>query len=155
MAGEPSLVYHSNATGGFSPAVSADPRRIVARKIEHRVGVRFTAAPCIIETAEGRVHASPGDAILTGIAGEEWRVSRVRFAHKYRPLPPTAAGEPGVYLSLPNRVLALQIAEPFAVVLADGVSRLQGRAGDWLVDYGDGSLGVVASGIFNQTYEIL
>ncbi len=155
MAGEPSLVYRSSATGGFSVTVSADPRRILARKIEHRVSVRFTPDPCIIETSEGRVHAAPGDAILTGVAGEQWRVSRARFAQKYRPLPPTVAGEAGVYLSLPNRVLALQVARPFEVVLADGVSHLQGRAGDWLVDYGDGSLGVVANAIFAQTYEIL
>jgi hypothetical protein len=155
MAGEPSPVYHSSATGGFSAAVSEDPRRIFARKIEHRVAVRFTPTPCVIETAEGRVHAKPGDAILTGVAGEQWRVSQARFAQKYRPLPPTMPGEPGVYMSLPNRVLALKIAQPFEVVLADGVSRLHGRAGDWLVDYGDGSLGVVASAIFDQTYEIL
>jgi hypothetical protein len=155
MVGEPSLLYRSSATGGFSATVSTDPRRVVARKIEHQVVVRFTAAPCVIETSEGRVHASPGDAILTGVAGEQWRVTRARFAYKYRPLPPTVAGEPGIYMSLPNRVLALRVPRPFEVLLADGISRLQGRSGDWLVDYGDGSLGVVASAIFDQTYEIL
>jgi hypothetical protein len=44
---------------------------------------------------------------------------------------------------------------PFKVVLADGVSHLTGRAGDWLVDYGDGSLGIVTQAIFATTYEIL
>jgi hypothetical protein len=44
---------------------------------------------------------------------------------------------------------------PFEVVLADGLSQLRGRSGDWLVDYGDGSLGIVAALIFSQTYEIL
>ena len=28
-------------------------------------------------------------------------------------------------------------------------------AGDWLVDYGDGSLGVVSRKVFDQTYEIV
>jgi hypothetical protein len=58
-------------------------------------------------------------------------------------------------MSLPNRILALQMDTPFKVVLADGVSHLTGRAGDWLVDYGDGSLGIVTQAIFATTYEIL
>jgi len=45
--------------------------------------------------------------------------------------------------------------QPFEVQLADGVSSLTGHAGDWLVDYGDGSLGIVAQDIFATTYEIL
>ncbi len=155
MPGEPLLVFHSSAHGGSSSAVSTDPARVAARKLEHRVDVRFAAEDCVIQTVEGRVHAKPGDAILTGVAGEQWRVSSAGFAGKYRPLPPTVAGEPGTYTSLPNRVLALKVDRPFDVVLADGMSHLHGRAGDWLVDYGDGSLGVVAAGIFGLTYEIL
>jgi len=58
-------------------------------------------------------------------------------------------------MSLPNHILALQLHEPFDVRLADGVSVLSGHAGDWLVDYGDGSLGIVAQDIFATTYEIV
>jgi hypothetical protein len=58
-------------------------------------------------------------------------------------------------MSLPNRILALQMDTPFKVELADGISHLTGRAGDWLVDYGDGSLGIVTQAIFATTYEIL
>jgi hypothetical protein len=47
------------------------------------------------------------------------------------------------------------MSEPFEVILSDGVSRLSGRTGDWLIDYGDGSLGIVAPMIFADTYEIL
>jgi len=47
------------------------------------------------------------------------------------------------------------MSEPFEVVLVDGISRLKGRARDWLVDYGDGSLGIVTAGIFALTYEML
>jgi hypothetical protein len=101
------------------------------------------------------VHAQAGDAILTGIAGERWRVSRARFGEKYRPVPPIRDGEPGTYLSLPNRILALQMTAPFEVLLADGLSKLTGKASDWLVDYGDGSLGVVSQTIFPTTYEII
>jgi len=35
------------------------------------------------------------------------------------------------------------------------VSRLHGHPGDWLVDYGDGSLGIVSRTIFPTTYEII
>ena len=43
---------------------------------------------------------------------------------------------------------------PFCVTLADGVSRLSGQPGDWLVDYGDGRMGVVAGDVFPATYEV-
>ena len=45
--------------------------------------------------------------------------------------------------------------EHFRVILSDGVSELTGRAGDWLVDYGDGSLGIVSPLVFGNTYEIV
>jgi hypothetical protein len=92
---------------------------------------------------------------LTGNGGHHWRVSHGKFANKYRPVPPTVAGESGRYMSLPYHILALRMQKPFEVQLADGVSSLSGHVGDWLVDYGDGSLGIVAQDIFATTYEIL
>jgi PGDYG protein len=80
-------------------------------------------------------------------------VSRGHFAEKYRAVPPTVEGQAGRYVSLPNTIMAVPMAGPFEVLLADGVSRLKGRAGDWLVDYGDGSLGIVSPAIFATTYE--
>jgi len=148
-------IFRSSGRQGFSEYVSGNPRRVEARKVEHTVQVRFTPVACIVETAEGSVQAKPGDAIITGIAGEHWRVSRGRFHEKYRPVPPTLEGESGPYHSLRYRVLALQMERPFEVLLADGVSRLVGHAGDWLIDYGDGSLGIVARPIFETTYEVL
>ena len=148
-------LFRSSATPGFSPRVSSDPRRIFARKRVHQIDVRFTDVPCRVKTNEGEVQARPGDAIITGIAGEHWRVSRAHFAERYQPVPPTVAGEAGRYASLPRRIMALPMSEAFEVLLADGVSRLSGHAGDWLVDYGDGSLGVVSPAIFAITYEIV
>jgi hypothetical protein len=147
--------YRSSGQRGFSSTLADDPRHVVARKLEREVQVRFAAEACTVHTPEGVVQALAGDAILTGIAGEHWRVSRAHFAEKYRPKPPTQSGQAGTYLSLRNRILALQIAEPFEVLLADGQSTLSGRASDWLVDYGDGSLGIVSQGIFATTYEIV
>lgn len=135
--------------------MSHHPRRIWARKLVHEIEARFTPVACTVQTREGLVHARPGDAILTGLSGEHWRVSHERFAEKYRPVPPTVSGESGRYASLPYRIMAVPMTEAFEVVLADAVSRLHGNAGDWLVDYGDGSLGIVSPPIFATTYEIL
>jgi hypothetical protein len=148
-------LFCSSAQSGFSSVISNDPRRVFARKLEREIEVRFTPVACTVQTSEGVVHARPGDAIITGTAGEHWRVSRARFTDKYRPVPPTVAGQAGRYVSLPNRIMAVPMAEGFEVLLADGMSRLSGRAGEWLVDYGDGSLGIVSQPIFATTYEII
>ena len=155
MSSGPVPLFRSSATPGFSSLVSADPRRIFARKLVREIQVRFAEVLCTVKTNEGLVQARPGDAIITGIAGEHWRVSRSHFARRYQPVPPTVAGEAGRYVSLPNRIMAVRMSEPFEVLLADGVSRLSGAAGDWLVDYGDGSLGIVSPAIFATTYEIV
>jgi hypothetical protein len=151
----PSALFRSSGQRGYSGLIGADPRRVLARKLEREIEVRFTPIACTLQTPEGIVHARPGDAILTGTAGEHWRVSRERFPEKYRPVPPTRAGESGRYMSRPNRIQALPMTDSFEVLLADGISRLNGRAGDWLVDYGDGSLGIVSPAIFSTTYEII
>jgi hypothetical protein len=148
-------VFHSGGQRGYCPEISEDPRAVTARKLEREVQVRFAGSDCIVTTREGAVQARTGDAIITGTAGEHWRVSRARFADKYRPKGATAAGESGPYLSRPYEILALLMNEAFEVMLADGVSRLKGLEGDWLVDYGDGSLGVVAPDIFATTYQII
>jgi len=147
-------LFRSSGQRGYLPEIAGDPRRVQARKFEREVQVRFVDEPCTIQTPEGAVRALPGDAILTGIAGEHWRVSRRHFADKYRPARTTQTGQPGSYLSLRNHILAVRMREPFEVLLADGDSRLHGHPGDWLVDYGDGSLGVVTDAIFQVTYEI-
>jgi hypothetical protein len=148
-------LFRSSGQRGFSSSLSDDPRHVRARKFEREVQVQFAPEPCTVQTPEGLVHAQAGDAILTGTAGERWRVSHARFGEKYVPVLPTRSGEPGTYLSLPNRILALQMTTPFEVLLADGLSMLTGKPSDWLVDYGDGSLGVVSQAIFQTTYEIL
>ncbi|MEP6548210.1 MAG: PGDYG domain-containing protein [Gammaproteobacteria bacterium] len=155
MSPGPLTLYTSSGQRGYSSLISSDPRRVHARKLVHEIDVRFTLVECTVQTSEGLVHAAPGDAIITGTAGEHWRVSRARFADKYRPVPPTVAGQAGRYVSLPNLIMAVPMTQGFEVLLADGVSRLTGRPGEWLVDYGDGSLGIVSEDIFATTYEIV
>ncbi len=119
----------SSGHRGYSSEISADPRRVFARKLEREIDVRFTPVACTVQTSEGVVHAAPGDAIITGTAGEHWRVSRARFADKYRPVPPTVAGQSGRYISLPNRIMAVPMTEPFEVLLADGSIALERGSG--------------------------
>lgn len=147
-------LFRSTAVPGYSTAIRNYPGCQWARKLEQDVQVRFATTDCLIQSQEGSVHARVGDAILTGMHGEHWRVSKARFAEKYRPVPPTRASEDGTYVSNPIRVLVVQMQEPFDVLLADGRSTLKGGPGDWLVDYGDGSLGIVSQAIFAVTYQI-
>jgi hypothetical protein len=141
-------IFRCSGQPGFSSAVQAVPTHVVARKLAREIDVRFAAEACT-------VRARPGDAILTGTSGEHWRVSRSHFAAKYTPVAPTLEGSAGRYRAKPYQVLALRMDERFRVILSDGVSELTGRAGDWLVDYGDGSLGIVSPLIFGNTYEIV
>jgi len=148
-------LFRSNGRPGYTEEVGGNPRRTVARKLEREVQVRFAKEACTVQTNEGMVQARPGDAILTGINGEHWRVSKARFPDKYRPAAATTSGEDGAYVSQPNRVFAVPMTQSFEVLLADGESKLTGLPGDWLVDYGDGSLGIVSKKVFDQTYEVV
>ncbi|MDB5756271.1 MAG: hypothetical protein JWR56_2699 [Massilia sp.] len=135
-------------------SLAGDARARGARKRLQLLAVRFAQRDEIIETIEGAVPVAAGDAIVTGPASEQWPVTRDRFAAKYQPVAPCRSFEDGVYQSLPVPVRALQVAAPFEVLLADGVTRLHGQGGDWVIDYGDGSLGVVAQALFPILYEL-
>lgn len=149
----PVPVFRSTGQPGHSSLIRALPGAVRARKRVRVLDVEFATAECQVRTPEGSVHAARGDAVLTGSMGERWCVPRARFEQKYRPVAPTRAGTPGRYESVPMEILAVPMQGPFEVVLEDHVSRLRGHAGDWLVDYGDGSLGVVAQRIFATTYD--
>jgi hypothetical protein len=149
------MVFKSPGKPGYTNEVGGHARRVVARKLEREIQVRFAMQAGSVQTNEGLVKVKPGDAILTGINGENWRVSQERFPDKYRPAASTTAGADGAYVSLPNRVFAVRMEAAFDVLLSDGESRLSGGTGDWLVDYGDGSLGIVSSRVFDSTYEVV
>lgn len=145
-------VYRAGGAGVAAPP-SRDPRSVRARKREYPVQVRFAPADEFVPTREGRVCAHAGDAIVTGGEGEQWPVRPDVFHARYRPAAPLAAGQPGTYLSRPIDVVALAMDAAFAVDLADG-DRLLGQPGDWLVEYADGGLAIVAAAIFPNTYDL-
>ena len=149
------MEFISTGKAGYSDTVQALPGVRLARKRERAVRVHFATLDTIVESREGIVHARAGDAILTGTQGEHWRVSKAHFASKYRAELLTQSGEDGTYVSRAYEVRVVAMREPFRVLLADGHSRLTGATGDWLVDYGDGSLGIVAQAIFPGSYELL
>ena len=151
----PKNIFFCNHGVGFSPIISENKEHVTVQKRIYDVLVEFAINAPEIDTLEGKVRANRGDAIVTGLNGERWPVGRERFFDKYEPVPPTICGDGGTYRSRPIRLHALKMAEQFVVVLPDGVSRLIGSVGDWLLDYGDGSLGIVAAGIFVDTYDIV
>jgi hypothetical protein len=154
VSDESPRLFRSTGVQGYSEYATSHPSRVFAHKSEREVYAEFTPVACVVQTSEGQVHAKAGDAILTGSSGERCPVSRAGFAQRYRAIPPTTEGRAGRYVSLPKRVVAIRMDEPFEVLLLDGVSRLRGRAEDWLIDYGDGSLGVISPAIFAATYHI-
>jgi hypothetical protein len=153
------LVFYASGIDGYSDAMQTAldgvRARVRARKRSFPVQVVFAESDCTVSTLEGAVAARAGDAIVTGPAGEQWPVARARFMDRYQPLGALAPGVDGTYLSQPADVLALAMTVPFEVHLPGGDSRLAGQPGDWLLDYGDGNLGVIAPGIFSATYDIL
>jgi len=129
------------------------PRRRL-RKRSVAVEVEFASMLTTVHSHEGEVHAVPGDAIITGLRGERWRVAAANFSRRYQPRPPTAMGQDGTYQSIAADIVGYRMQQPFTVLLTDGVSLLRGQPGDWLTSYADGSLGIVSSGLFEHYYEI-
>lgn len=146
------LEFRTCGMAGFSSELLAEPLVLRVQKRPLRVRARFAVRPEIVATREGPVGACVGDAVLTAASGEQWPVGHTTFARRYRTVPGRADDE---YESLPAVSLALQVREPFQVLLENGAGRLSGRPGDWLVDYGDGQLGIVAADVFAATYRPL
>ena len=114
------------------------------------VAARFAREAGQIDTREGTVNYQTGDALLTGVEGEEWPVTRERFLASYTPLPPTGYGKDGMYAKKALRVWGLRMRGPFCVRVGDNM--LSGDSGDWLIQYGPDEYGIVEADIFATTY---
>ena len=147
--------FYCDHGNGFSTYLISTTDHVNVRKRACKVMVEFANGTLEVETLEGKVLAKQGDAIVTGQIGERWPIDRQRFLSKYEPVEPTIDGQSGIYQTRPKRLLGLKMKGPFCVVLPDGVSRLNGSSGDWLIDYGDGSLGIVAARVFADSYEVI
>lgn len=136
------------------PDLSTDPRakRVVKRPLP--VSVRFAKTDGVCQTLEGAVGYHAGDAILTGVAGEQWPVARSIFDERYGPADGTTPGNDGNYIKKPLVVFALRLDVPIEVSMPAG-GALHGALGDWLVQYGQADYGIIKDDIFCATYEFL
>jgi hypothetical protein len=114
--------------------------------------VVFARKDGICQTLEGPVGVRAGDAVLTGVCGEQWPVQRHLFLASYTPVPPTEAGQDGLYRKIPTVSLALRLDRHVAVPVGWHTDKLQGHPGDWLILYDDGSHGVVQDAVFRESY---
>ncbi|RMD96629.1 MAG: hypothetical protein D6816_18635 [Bacteroidetes bacterium] len=131
------------------------PRAVRVLKKDIPVRVDFAERSGVCRTKEGEVSYRVGDAILTGVEGEQWPIRRAEFDATYEAIPPTVHGEKGQYRKKPIEVLALQMKEPFYVVVSWSGERLEGKPGDWLLQYGPGDYGIVSKSIFEKTYQFI
>lgn len=122
---------------------------------QERVEVVFAAEPGALMSKVGPNHYRAGDALLTGVDGDTWCVTRDRFNAKYVPAGGQRAGEAGTYRNLPVPVLAKRMVVEFRVQRTAGGDWLEGRAGDWLLQYAPGDHGICAAARFAQVYHRL
>jgi len=125
------------------------------QKKEISVGVCFADNDGVSKTKEGDVLFRVGDAIMTGVEGEQWPIERTKFDISYKAVPPSKHGENGQYCKKPMQVFALQMNEPFYVNVSWADDRIEGKAGDWLLQYGEDDYGIVSQSIFEKTYEVI
>jgi hypothetical protein len=118
------------------------------------VSVRFAIEAGVTQTLEGPVRHLVGDAVLTGVSGEHWPISRQRFEDTYEPMGTTPMGSDGLYMKRPLIVSARQTDVAEVVALTDSESTLKARPGDWIVNAPDGGRWVVANDIFQETYVV-
>ncbi|WP_449371061.1 PGDYG domain-containing protein [Thiomonas sp.] len=126
---------------------------LAAAYIKHEtVQVRFATAAGELRSREGPNRYGAGDAIVTGVTGDCWSVSRARFEARYQPLGAVSMGQDGAYVNRPIPVLARQMPHAFRMARSAGGDLLHGKPGDWLLQYAPGDYGVVEQGRFAQVY---
>jgi len=121
---------------------------------QETVQVTFAQAPGRVQSSVGANSYLAGDALVRGADGDSWCVSRERFELAYEPLAPTAAGQPGRYRNRARTVLAKQMRMAFRCLRVAGGDWLQGRSGDWLLQYAPGDLGVATAERFDLVYRL-
>jgi hypothetical protein len=119
---------------------------------QERVSVVFARAAGALLSREGENRYAAGDALVTGSNGDLWSVSRARFDARYEPADDIAQGEDGCYRNKPLPVLARQVMESFTLRRSAGGDLLQGKAGDWLLQYAPGDYGIVDREKFARVY---
>lgn len=116
------------------------------------VAATFAKTGGIVHTLEGDVRHNEGDAVLTGVAGEQWPVSRERFFAIYDAVAPTRPGDDGTYRKQATSLWSFRVKTETTVQLSGGRGVLHAKPGDVIVQYGPDDQAVVNASIFEQTY---
>jgi PGDYG protein len=95
-----------------------------------------------------------GDALITGVTGDSWSVSRDRFDAKYEAASGNTDGHNGAYRAKQVKVLAKQMETAFSIARSEGGDMLYGETGDWLLQYAPGDFGIVANARFRRVYKL-
>lgn len=119
------------------------------------VTVSFATADGAVSSEVGANRYAAGDALVRGATGDTWSVARATFDAKYEPLHGSAPGRADQYRNRPSSVLAKCMPTPFAILRHPSGDRLDGAAGDWLVQYAPGDHGIVAAARFAAVYRLL
>ncbi len=119
---------------------------------EEVVQVRFAGEDGALQSRVGANHYRAGDALVTGVDGDTWCVSRDRFDAKYLPAAGQPHGQPGAYRNRPQPVLARRMEQAFRCRRQAGGDWLEGAAGDWLLQYAPGDHGICAAARFARVY---
>ena len=130
-------------------SVDTDPTAVVYNIQKKNIPLQYRIAvePETVFTREGKVEAPAGAYIMTGTEGEKWPIPADKFEETYDIIDDSTAAKK------PIPVLGKNMKEDFFVTVSWSPDKLEGKPGDWLVQYGPGDYGVVGADIFNDTYD--
>ncbi|MCH9633013.1 MAG: hypothetical protein S4CHLAM6_13640 [Chlamydiae bacterium] len=132
-----------------SVEISSYPEAFQAYKKNIVLDFEYAAKSGEIQTLEGKVACAAGDAIMTGTQGERWPISKDTFTATYNVVEEGKASKKKIVLYV------YQMKEIFKVKVSWSNSLLEGKADDYLVQYGPNDFGVVEKEIFKETYEVI
>jgi len=139
----------SEAVNGNEIDLNDDPSALKVQKKAIPLEFRVAEQPETVQTLEGTVEAPAGAYIMTGTKGENWPIPADKFKETYDIVSATTASKKAI--PVPGK----QMQEDFFVTVSWSPDKLNGKPGDWLVQYGPGDYGVVEAGIFDETYDRL
>lgn len=113
------------------------------------IDYRFATVTEVIETLEGPVTAQPGDAVITGVKGEQYPIQRFKFDDWY------VITEEGKAYKKPMVVEAEKMDVEFEVKVSWANEPIKGKVGDYRLTYGPGDFGAVAADVFAESYDIV
>ncbi|MEI6170049.1 MAG: PGDYG domain-containing protein [Candidatus Saccharibacteria bacterium] len=121
------------------------------KNVEIRAVQATAETPITTVLADGHVEttntAKPGDFIVTNPSGEQYVIDEEKFKSKYEPI----TNQAGHYKAVGTPIKAVQINSDVSFKAPWG-EEMHMRAGDFIVDAGNGDRYGIAQKEFNETY---